>query len=77
MKNTGKCPKCDSTDVLLVRGWQGAYGAGNNIPIGLFRTAKVHRYICGSCGFTEEWIDAAKDMDRLRRRYGDENPPQE
>lgn len=34
------------------------YGVGNNIIIGAFQSpVLVNRYICGSCGFTEEWID--------------------
>lgn len=58
MKNTRICPKCNSTDIIRFDGTCEAYGVGNNIQIGLFQSpVLVNRYICCSCGFTEEWID--------------------
>lgn len=58
MKNTKKCPKCGSSDIFMVKGNAGAYGSGNNIPVGLtiFTYIPVDRYICGRCGYSEEWI---------------------
>ena len=37
----------------------GAYGSGNYVLTGstIFSEVNVNRYICCSCGFTEEWID--------------------
>ena len=68
MKNTRICPKCGGTDIAIVDGSVGAYGSGNNIMIGatVFNAVKVDRYICGSCGFTEEWINR-DGLDRLAR----------
>lgn len=42
----------------MVRGNAGAYGSGNNIPVGMtiFTYVPVDRYICGHCGYSEEWI---------------------
>ncbi len=59
MKNTRICPKCRSTDLVRIDGYAGAYGTGNNIMVGasIFSAVEVNRYICCSCGFTEEWID--------------------
>jgi ribosomal protein S27AE len=59
MKNTRMCPKCGNSDIVIVDGYAGAYGAGNNIMTGMsiFSAVNVNRYICCSCGFTEEWID--------------------
>lgn len=59
MKNTKICPKCQSSDIVRIDGHTGAYGIGNNIMTGktIFSTVNVHRYICCSCGFVEEWID--------------------
>jgi ribosomal protein S27AE len=72
MKTTGKCPKCTSGDILRIAGKVGAYGAGNNISIGrtIFSSVKVTRYLCGQCGYSEEWIDAAADLQKLREKYG-------
>jgi len=60
MKNTGTCPKCKSNDIVRIDGYVGPYGSGNNVIVGrtIFSTVNVNRYICCSCGFTEEWIDA-------------------
>ncbi|MBP3413301.1 MAG: hypothetical protein J6K89_08575 [Oscillospiraceae bacterium] len=67
MKRTRLCPKCNSSDLLRIEGNVGAYGVGNNIMTGatVFSAVKVHRYVCCSCGFTEEWIDTA-DIEKLR-----------
>ena len=59
MKNTKLCPKCGSGDIIRIDGHTGAYGTGNNIPLGVtvFSSVNVNRYICCRCGYTEEWID--------------------
>lgn len=59
MKNSKKCPKCGSDDIIRFDGTVEAYGAGNNIMTGatLFSAVKVNRYICCECGFIEEWLD--------------------
>lgn len=70
MKNTKVCPKCHGTDILRIKGNSGAYGSGNNIPAGwsVFSAVLVHRYVCCSCGFSEEWIDL-EDIPKLKEKY--------
>lgn len=67
MKHTNICPKCRSTDIVRMDGYSGPYGTGNNMMVGntIFSAVNVNRYICLSCGFTEEWIDT-EDMDKVR-----------
>jgi predicted nucleic-acid-binding Zn-ribbon protein len=72
MRNSKTCPKCRSTDVIRIPGIVGAYGAGNNIGLGATvfgGFAKVTRYLCGGCGFSEEWIDSADDIAKLKKKY--------
>ena len=57
MMYTAICPKCGSRDIVRINGYTESYGAGNNIKIGLLSRINVNRYICCSCGYTEEWID--------------------
>lgn len=59
MQNTKRCPKCQSTDIVRIDGSAGPYGTGNNVMVGMsiFSAVNVNRYICCTCGFTEEWID--------------------
>lgn len=67
MKNTHICPKCGSDDIVRVAGDTRAYGAGNNIMIGMsiFSAINVNRYICCRCGYCEEFIDTS-DLERLK-----------
>lgn len=70
MKHTGVCPKCGGTEILRIEGSAGAYGAGNNIPMGItvFSYVKVPRYMCCACGYMEEWIDPA-DIPTLQKKF--------
>lgn len=67
MKNSRICPKCRSIDIVIVDGYAGAYGSGNNIMTGLsiFSAVPVDRYVCCNCGYTEEWI-RSEDIEKLR-----------
>jgi len=71
MKNTGQCPKCTSRDLLRIEGQAGAHGAGNNIPVGwtIFSSVKVTRFLCTSCGFSEEWIESPEDIAKLVEKF--------
>jgi ribosomal protein S27AE len=74
MKNTHTCPKCNSREIMRIEGRIGGYSGGNDIAgtagSWSFRTVKVTRYLCGSCGFSEEWIDAPEDLHKLKEKYG-------
>lgn len=66
MKNTNTCPKCGKHDIVRFDGFAEAYGSGNHVMTGstVFSAVNVNRYICLSCGFTEEWIDTC-DLDKI------------
>lgn len=68
MKNTNRCPKCGGYEILFVEGRVGAYGSGNNIITGvtIFSGIKVDRYVCGTCGYSEEWI-RREDIPAIRK----------
>jgi ribosomal protein S27AE len=71
MKTTSTCAKCGSSDILRIPGQTGPFGAGNNIPVGrtIFASIHVARFICGQCGYSEEWVEVASDLAKLRERY--------
>jgi len=52
----------------------GAYGVGNNIPVGWsnFSAVLVTRYLCASCGFSEEWVDDKAGLEKLSAKYNPE-----
>lgn len=71
MKNTNKCPKCGSSDIIKVPGYAGAYGSGNNIMVGMTikSAVPVDRYLCDSCGYSEEWVDI-DNIEKIEKKFG-------
>jgi len=70
MKTTKHCPKCSSNDVLRIQGTRQGYGLGNNIKIGIIGQVKPTKYVCGDCGFIEEWIDDPNDLLKIKKSRG-------
>ena len=70
MKNTKLCPKCSSNNIILIPGNTGPYGVGNNIPAGktIFSYVNVNRYLCATCGYSEEWVER-EDIERIAKKY--------
>lgn len=74
MKNTGICPKCGGKDILKVLSYTNRFGGGdviltdNALPISLCGV-RVPRYVCCTCGYSEEWIDVT-DLQKLKKQYG-------
>jgi ribosomal protein S27AE len=68
MKTTKVCPKCRGIHILLIEGWAGGYGSGNNIPVGatIFSAVPVDRYVCKDCGYSEEWV-RREDIEKLSK----------
>ena len=67
MNRTRICPKGGSNEIYVIDGYTGPYGSGNNVMIGatVFTAVKVNRYICCTCGFTEEWI-GREDLEKVK-----------
>ena len=87
MKNTKKCPKCQSSDIVKIKGYWNfsQYNKPNNaIPASYGKTpVLVNRYLCRSCGFSEEWINQGdiknfvegnNCFDRYSKEFHDERP---
>lgn len=71
MKNTNTCPKCQSNDIIQI---EGGYGLGRKDPnchiqISALSYVPVNRFVCGKCGFTEEWIVRRDLIDKIRKRF--------
>jgi predicted nucleic-acid-binding Zn-ribbon protein len=71
MKNSKRCPKCQSTDIVRIPAEPRRY-QGNHIPVGWLGVvlAKVTRFLCASCGFSEEWVESSDDIAKLKNKYG-------
>jgi len=66
MKNTKTCPKCGSRDIIRVPK-HSVIAVGS---FGLLTSVPVIRFVCGGCGYSEEWIESAEDRKRVKERYG-------
>lgn len=70
MKNSHTCPKCDSNEIIKIAGPARVGHSKNQVPTSLFTRANVDRYVCGVCGFSEEWISKTKDLRNIKKKYG-------
>ena len=43
---------------------------GNLVAAGLLSHVVVSRFVCCGCGYSEEWIESADDLQKLRGQYG-------
>ena len=73
MKNTNHCTKCDSTHIIRIKGGNSWSGYHNKVNTGGFKPVLVTRYLCGNCGFSEEWVDDPKGLDKLIKKFGDKD----
>jgi len=71
MKNTKKCPKCQSNDVIKIPGTFQNEGYGNNIKAGFtgLSMVLVTKYLCCNCGYIEDWVDHPEDIKKIRKYY--------
>ena len=77
MKDSKRCPKCDSTDIVRIgpqrhsvvnsgKGVLDRMSFGNLIaPTG---------YLCCECGLIESYIEISKDRQNLKAKYGETKP---
>lgn len=70
MNKIDRCPKCQSKDLIFVPSKAGMYGTGNNIMVKLTLSIAIrfHRFVCGNCGYSEEWVDQ-EDIQKLKKYF--------
>jgi predicted nucleic-acid-binding Zn-ribbon protein len=70
MKHSNLCPKCNFTDIIRIPARIPATTSENIIQVGLMtRAVRVTRYVCATCGFSEEWIESLDEIEKLRNRH--------
>ena len=59
MKQSKKCPKCSSDNIVFFKGLSGHNGTGSMlcVDITIFSSVPVDRCVCCDCGYVEQWID--------------------
>jgi len=71
MKATKTCPKCGSSDIIVVS-MRKTVGTIIPITFSMAGCVGLSRYVCGACGFTEEWIVDKDDIERIRSKFSNE-----
>ncbi len=67
MKNGNTCIKCDSVDIRKIPGKYPFSEQTNMAKISAFKKIYVTRFVCVSCGYSEEWIEKGEDLEYLRK----------
>ena len=68
MKDSRFCPKCQSHEIAIIEGGTFKGNMYNTITTGL-STIYMTRYVCTSCGFTENYVENQKDLMKLKAKY--------
>ena len=72
MKNTKRCPKCNSQNIVRVPDNQNRHASGNNIYTSTFTLMKkipVIRCVCCDCGYVENWVEKQREHDEIKRTF--------
>ena len=78
MKTSAACPKCGSTEIYRIPNPM-RREADPRIQTGwtYWSSIPVTRYLCGQCGFIEEWIASQTDLAALVRSLPSPALPEE
>lgn len=72
MKNTGKCPKCCSVNIVRIPDNPYRHASGNNIYTStatLIGKIPVIRYVCCNCGYVENWVERANELSKIKKVF--------
>lgn len=64
---TGKCPKCNSTQVYYKEALIAQ--EGSNIRINAFNMAALDYYVCTECGYVESYIANPNKLNKIERQW--------
>lgn len=72
MKNTGRCPKCGSSEIVRVPDDAHRYLANSICVTGALTVKRipVARYVCHDCGYVEDWVEERHGRDEIERAWG-------
>jgi len=73
MRQTGRCPKCGSGNIVRVPDNPSRHASGNNIyttTMTLMGKIPVIRYVCCNCGYVENWVETRGELDKIKETFG-------
>ena len=68
MKFNYCCPKCQNSEIAIIEGGAFKGNIYNTLPFGL-STVYHTRYVCTNCGYTENYVDDPKDLQKIKEKY--------
>ncbi len=68
MKFNCCCPKCQNSEIAIIEGGAFKGNIYNTLSFGL-STVYLTRYVCTNCGFTENYVDDPKDLQKIKEKY--------
>lgn len=68
MKFNYCCPKCQNSEIATIEGGAFKGNIYNTLSFGL-STVYLTRYVCTNCGYTENYVDDPKDLQKIKEKY--------
>lgn len=68
MKYNFCCPKCQNSEIAIIEGGAFKGNVYNTLNFGL-STIYLTRYVCTSCGFTENYVDDPKNLQKIKEKF--------
>lgn len=68
MKFNYCCPKCQNSEIAIIEGGAFKGNIYNTLSFGL-STIYLTRYVCTNCGYTENYVDDPKDLQKIKEKY--------
>lgn len=68
MKHKNACVKCNSVDIRKIEGKRRFSDDVNSAKVGAFKKIYITRFVCVSCGYSEEWIEKKGDLEYLAKK---------
>jgi len=64
---SGKCPKCNSTEVYLKENFMNL--DGSSIIMSAFVRVSLNHYVCTNCGYVENYISEKYNCERISKKW--------
>lgn len=67
-KNQKICPKCQSLDIINLDNTS-LHSQYTSIKTGLMTVADIEVYVCGDCGYFEQYIRNTSDLEKIKKSH--------
>ncbi len=68
MKKSKICPKCQSHDIINLDNTS-LHTQFTSIKTGFMTVADIEIYVCGDCGYFEQYIKNTSDLEKIKKAH--------